>query len=298
MEHEEAHRPASEQRMRTEKLVTGALRIAFATTLVGACIYHDENISVLSPGYSWCAEAVNAEGWDGSDPGTDLLVRGDWPRGCYCLAPCWSAKMEEWEEDPPGEMESDYGDYVQITTAIRNAALAACNEAGNEYEFTNCVEVTEEATIFKAGASDDSDCVFEIEAGDTGGGASGAPCESMASNPGSGITCSAQGNCDIAAGVVAELWSAPEYFLGESGYGEFVTSPVAGTKLSGLVSTDLVYLLGMRNNDIVKKINNKNTTTLDQLKAALLQLQNATSFTVEIRRGTSNLTYTYDVVLI
>lgn len=245
-------------------------------------------------GFKWCAEAVNAEGWNEGDPHAQLLVGGDWPRGCICLAPCWDEEMQVWVTSPPGAMDPGYSEYTEFVDAIRNEVLEKCNDVSNTeaYDYDNCVSASQNAVVFRNANGSEADCTYEISENDTGGG---EPCPSAASNPEDYITCSSQGNCDIESSLVAGLMEAPEYGLGEAGYATFVTSPAAGLKLHDVASTDVIYLLGFRTDDIVTEINGYTVRNLDETSAALLALQDETSITVELQRSGNGLTYSFGI---
>lgn len=49
-------------------------------------------------------------------------------------------------------------------------------------------------------------------------------------------------------------------------------------------------------NDVIKEIDNLPIRAQAELTTARLTLQTASSFTVEIRRSTSDLVYTYDLI--
>lgn len=258
-----------------------------------ACIVPDEDIQFEYVGHAWAVDADGAEGYEMlGGPPNNLLVDGHEPRGTICLASCNHARMEAWYLDPPDAMDPDFDTYSYFVDDGRNAALGQCILARNaaNLPFSNCPAVTMNAPLFSLEES----CSFSHGLDDeTGGG--GEYCASTI-NPGTNISCSTQGDCNITATMVEALLRYPKFVFDESGYGTFVTYPVQGLKLNGVASSDIVYLMGMRTNDIIKEINDQPVRTLVELRSALVNLSEETSFTVEIRRSTSNLVYTYDVV--
>jgi hypothetical protein len=68
-------------------------------------------------------------------------------------------------------------------------------------------------------------------------------------------------------------------------------------QLTGVSSGTIAHALGLQNGDRPRTINGHSVTTIGEMLAAYEALRNATSFTFVIRRGSSNVTLSYEIDL-
>jgi hypothetical protein len=100
------------------------------------------------------------------------------------------------------------------------------------------------------------------------------------------------GSYHIDGAFVAELKAHPDRLLYDGAYIE--ENPTGGYfKFKNVQSTDLAYALGMRTNDQLTRMNGMLLRNWGQCIAAFDSLYNATTFSLEFKRGTSTLTYYY-----
>lgn len=288
----------------TSTLLRVLASIAVVGTLSGltvsACIYHDTEIKLAGPGHLWCGQAVGAQVWneptvDEEDllvPNLDTPPDDDFPIGCECISEHNNQHedMKEWVNNPPHPQHDDHVKYEILMQRVKDAVLEKCSESRLQqpyvqFLYDNCPAVSDAADVFELpNPTGDPNCEWVGDHplhGDAGTGDTGGP-PPPAVDPSREITCTAQGECSISTALaVAFRTELLELANEQDGYGEFV---VDGLQLKSVSSSDVIYLLGFRTNDVIVLVNRYNLRDLAEVETAMLSLLDETEFEIDLKR--------------
>ncbi|MCX4241906.1 PDZ domain-containing protein [Paraliomyxa miuraensis] len=300
--------------------------LAPATT---GCVYHDTCIKVTSPGHDWCRNLVFAEQWPiGSsfDEAVPILrPDGGVPRGCRCYN---DAETQIFEDKAPACRFEAFLDELEL------AARQECQSLVMPGYDHNCwTSVGMQASIAETHFPDGvGTCIGNCEYGGppiggscpdpnpyecaTGGGSDGGCAseggdETSASDSGlddtgsdtSGgmlldidalIAC-VELDCEVDRALARQLYVDPSPLL-EQGTVLVHVAKLQRHVLQGVEPDSIVHALGLRSGDRLESVNGIVIRDLDSALHAYVQLGDATTLEVRIKRGSQWLDFTYTLV--
>lgn len=279
-----------------------------ASVLVGligllSCIRPGDEVLVEAPGFQWCGQAAGARAYDNQPvDGVPIMVpdletppSDDYPMDCSCFLPETDSKLQDWRDSmgsPPVPADPDFLEYAAAMDRIQDKVYEHCfnswiNEFG-DYGQSSCTTASYSATMpiwRRSNVGQPTDCVVLI------GPRDGYATTGMDLDPGDEITCSSQGHCTITSDYVEEVVNSIWIAANESAYGVFNN----GLQLVAVSSNDVIYRLGLRSGDVLKSVNSQQVGNVAQVQSAMLSLASSSSFSVQVKRGTNTLTYSYVV---
>lgn len=313
-------------------LLLGGALLGVAAALVApastGCVYHDTCIMVTSPGHDWCRNVALAKMWPvgGSFEDAEPILRldGGSPRGCRC----YNDAEDQILEDKAPECRLE-----EFVDELGQAARQECQALVPPGYDHNCwttsglqASIVEEQFFQGAGAcvgnceygspplngSCPSPNPYECATGDggegcgSGGDAEGTTGDSGLDDTGDGTSGSilddieavvdCEGlDCEIEEAFARRLYVDPSPLV-EGG-----TRLVYDTKARRHILRDvdpgsLPHALGLRTGDLLESVDGMTIHDLDSALRAYVELGHATTVTVQIRRGTRWLEFTYTFV--
>ncbi len=219
-------------------------------------------------------------------------------------------------EDNEGVDERTHGSWASMLGVAALAGLLAASLVPatacqpNDEDLCEACEVGEDVWICDLGLSWEPICESNDAAADT-------ICTNIGGALGEKITCdgeeieetgdvdwdppgsitynAANGEYEIDAAFVAQLKESPDLLMYDSAYlDENATGGYF--KFKGVAQTDMVYLLGLRNNDEPREINGYDLRDFNRAMTAYEAIYNSTLLTLKVKRGTTTLTFKYRIL--